>query len=763
MQQDGLQAMKKIFQKSFITYIIVFWCFFMQEAHGQVPATRIESARTSGHKFALLVGVTEYPRLEKNKWLKGPANDVVLMAEVLEKFGFTQDKIVKLSEDAASKRGKEAEPTRVNIEREFKQLAAKANKGDDVFILLSGHGSQQPAAKEQKSGIPEQDGLDETFLPKDIGKWEDKASSTLNAITDDDIFVWTSAIRDKGAFVFLVFDSCHSGTMLRGDDGEVQRDIDMDVLGVPKDKITEAKNAAAALPKPADGRELDSRQPKSGVFALYAAQDDQTAPEFGQPRGDPNAKPHGLLTYNLCSVLSKAKQNGAKVTYRDLAGFMPSQYLALGRVSPVPDSEFTEKDGDTEVFGKEQWTGSRLTISKEKGGDTLKLRAGRLSGLVPGIIFEVMPPLGKDEVIGYVQVGESLTNTQAIVTPVKFRDKNLLPTEKIPDNARCRQVTFDYGEDRLKIVISKSYGQRGGEISAVKVDSEKLEGLRKELQKGSNNEKPWQLVNEPDQANWLVTFWKSDDALSLVPKGGLQGRSALASDRGFKLESSPNTIPKLDETARSIAKVQGLIRLANAASELSDNSSFPKFSAEILLETKGQKVTGKKGQSIRAYGGNGKPKTGDRLLLNIKNERLTDLDLWVFYIDSKMEVTKAYPREISPDQRIKGSQEKSIQLGNIKSSTVGQEHLVVIGVKANAGNMTDLSGLAGKGPEVLRGLAERGGGMEGAGARRVLLKYVFGEGKSMTRSIDPEVELGDCVFYWFPLDVVPGIRPEVDQ
>src|SRR4051812_11601312 len=73
---------------------------------------------------ALLVGVTKYEHLPDNLHLIGPGNDVELMAKVLTgQFGFEPANIVTLSEANGQKDAKLL-PTRANIEREFKQLAA---------------------------------------------------------------------------------------------------------------------------------------------------------------------------------------------------------------------------------------------------------------------------------------------------------------------------------------------------------------------------------------------------------------------------------------------------------------------------------------------------------------------------------------------------------------------------------------------------------------------------------------------------------------
>src|SRR4051812_20869284 len=87
-----------------------------------VPATAPRQGAAGpakGQGRALLVGCSHYPNLEERYQLKGPANDVLLMRDLLVKyFGFAAEHIVILAEHA----GKDRLPTRANIEQEFRRL-----------------------------------------------------------------------------------------------------------------------------------------------------------------------------------------------------------------------------------------------------------------------------------------------------------------------------------------------------------------------------------------------------------------------------------------------------------------------------------------------------------------------------------------------------------------------------------------------------------------------------------------------------------------
>jgi uncharacterized caspase-like protein len=171
------------------------------------------SATLSAEHHALLVGVSHYPYLAETYALLGPDNDVRLMHDLLtRKFQFPSESIQTLSEETGRAEPSRL-PTRHNIEQAFRRLAEKAGDGDQIVIFMAGHGAQQPESGE---GEPEVDGLDEIFLPRDVGRWDEGRSRVPNAIDDNEIAKWVQSILPKGARVWLIFDCCHAGDMSRG-------------------------------------------------------------------------------------------------------------------------------------------------------------------------------------------------------------------------------------------------------------------------------------------------------------------------------------------------------------------------------------------------------------------------------------------------------------------------------------------------------------------------------------------------------------------
>ncbi len=138
-------------------------------------------------KRALCIGINDYPGTGSD--LAGCVNDANDWAAALAKRGFTVDKMF------------DRQATGDSIRRAIKNLVTQAKRGDIIVIQYSGHGSFVP----DEDG-DEPDGTDECLCPYDI--------STKGPIIDDEMFDLFSA-RQYGVKVFMISDSCHSGTVTK--------------------------------------------------------------------------------------------------------------------------------------------------------------------------------------------------------------------------------------------------------------------------------------------------------------------------------------------------------------------------------------------------------------------------------------------------------------------------------------------------------------------------------------------------------------------
>ena len=270
-------------------------------------------------KRALLVGVADYPNLPSWLQLAAPVNDVEIVEALLRQRGFADDNIEQLITAKEKKL-----PTRANILAALERLAAQASDDDFYYLYFTGHGSRQPARATDNT---ETDGMDEIFLPTDVSGWDRATGTAKNAILDDEIAVYIDRIRDRGADVWLVIDSCYSGTMTRGASAipEVRyRRVDGDVLGIP-DVAPGVKITDRDVMADFSTRDTVQGKPRGELIAFSAAQSAQTTPEMKLPRKAEERRFHGLFTYTLMEVMAANPQ----LSYQQLAQQVLSRYQSL--------------------------------------------------------------------------------------------------------------------------------------------------------------------------------------------------------------------------------------------------------------------------------------------------------------------------------------------------------------------------------------------------------------------------------------------------
>lgn len=289
---------------------VPLWLALLAHAHSQAET------------HALLVGVSGYPALPEARRLRGPANDVQLMRAALLAHGVQNAKVVTLADGVV---GSQALPTRANIMQGLVDLAIRAQAGDWAVVYFSGHGSQQPqppAASLPAGTYIEPDGLDEIFLPYDVGQWSGSKGRVEGAIVDDEIGAALAKLTQRGIKVWAVFDTCHAGDMAKGGDlfsTPVNRFVTPSQLGIPAQGPQ--KNGARQLVQAQANAKTNPNQGELVIF--YASQPEEPAAE--EPLAVPallNAKADssaasattpkryfGLFTYLIADALPQWRGN----------------------------------------------------------------------------------------------------------------------------------------------------------------------------------------------------------------------------------------------------------------------------------------------------------------------------------------------------------------------------------------------------------------------------------------------------------------------
>jgi len=680
---------------------------------GPGDVTRDDSAdgsQAGQHRFALLVGCTTYYHRDELPLLgnlEGPANDVLLMRRLLiERYHFPKSHITILSEAQGGKNT----PTRKHIQREFRRLAQKAKRAGpkgQFVVLLCGHGSWQP-----DNNGDEVDGRDETFLPADIERWNEDTHTFTNAIIDDELQKWTGAITAHGTPLWVIVDSCHSGTVLRGgDEDEVSRRVNPRDLGVPAEVLAAAKKQAASRratrgDSSAEQTVFNLSSDVPALVAVYAATPKQLAWET---RASINGvrKSFGLLTYTLCQVLNTAR---TPLTYRELVARINRQFMH--RLHGHKQTSLVEgRYQDRLVLGSaERPPAFTLQPDYPKGW---QIDGGRLHSLSPGSILAVYPPPGDphaDKPVGHVKITRTDLYTSH-VEPTTYKTSAKPKQGVLKQGGRCEPVFIDYGSLQTTIAIDRHIMDRQGSHPPDGKQKRQLDRLATEVTRLAKRPGAvFRIAGSFAEAQWVIQFRDGRPILVSVDAAPIVG--PLPDGTAFPLfekgslpaQGIAPKLEKLEKTLHSIARAQNLIALATSSADEVARGAQVRSAAnvEVIL----LKQHGKADQQGRPlHGDNIKLKNGEGIAWRVTNKSSKAVDVTLLFIDSRFGIQPLCPRPgLVTDNRLMPGKSLRIPFpggGRLKDGfihvsakkTTGREQLVAIAVKAN-GPASDFSVLA---------------------------------------------------------------------
>jgi hypothetical protein len=685
-------------------------------------------AATTGTSRAVIVGVSRYDNLPEGKQLLGPQNDAVLVRQLLLARGFEARNVTTLA-DGVPGAGR---PTRAAIMGALDDLVAAARRGDFIYLHFSGHGSQQPARQDAGPGTdPEPDGFDEIFLPRDIGAWDGQRGTVDGALRDDDIGRVVRALRTKGAFVWVVFDSCHSGDMTRGVPVDDERDRRVDFLDLvrPADRaaaqsLEDAARAAATRTRGEDAPEASVGDANAqaalsgdaaGFVAFFAAQTTETTPEMRLPAGQSPRQSHGLFTYSLV----RAIQEHPQLTYRQLMQQVLTQYQAMNRVRPTPLQLGT--DLDAPVFGSA--AGPRVEqYALAVEADTVYLAAGSLQQLGVGSIVKAVPqPAARDDqVLGFFRVAENEL-MRSRVEPLAFGGKPLIAAAAIPRAAYGRPVERVLD---LSLRIAMPPKEQAAEPGYNVVEAAVAE-VRQRQRADAHELFEWVAAGEPADLRlgvarekvWLIPPWGQwcrDDMVSPGNEAGCRGTVDVTPSIG--LGRPPGEVAGyLDESLRQIAKATNLIRIAEST-DVAAGAAPAQLNVGLAVRRSGAPAW-----EVVPEGSRATFRHGDRLRFTFNNASPSALDVAAFFVDARWGVTQVFP-SVQGGGRLAPNDRTSFEGSVNTRESAGLERVVVISALAGDGN--DFSELAQPALSPTRGPAVRGG--DGLQARLLRAGFVGG-------------------------------------
>jgi hypothetical protein len=308
-------------------------------------------------RWALLVGIDRYPKLDLRRQLAGCSNDVEILKDaLLRRFGFREDRIQVLLNDQAK---------RAAILGAMESLVEKVGNDEIVVFHFSGHGSTRRDGPEKD----EPNGYDETLVPYDSGRIDEPNLD----ITDDEIYDWIQRLTAKTRYLTLIFDSCHSGTASRGGrrrKGPADK-RPFEKLQAPP---VELRNGGdGPLTGPSGWLPLGER------YMLFAAcGSSENANEISVGKKPPKIQ-HGALTYYLVQeLMSPGVEDEAT------ASEIFERLLPLLKKECEGQNPQLEGARDREIFGVKTIQPMSFVSVLSRRGDQVTLAGGRVCGLTEG-------------------------------------------------------------------------------------------------------------------------------------------------------------------------------------------------------------------------------------------------------------------------------------------------------------------------------------------------------------------------------------------
>ena len=352
---------------------------------------------------ALLIGVSNY-KLDAIPKLRAPGNDVRLVWDLLRERGFADENVVVLADDLTPGQGvarRTAQPTANAILKELDELATEAREGDLIVVYYSGHGTVMRQSAPKIGEHIEGTGNDQVLLAIDAKPYDPIKNELEGGIVDKVLKTKFDALKKK-AFLWLIFDSCHSGGFTRDASiGVSVHFVDPKTLNLPVAAEKAVSASQDTFENPWINHEIGNKQ-----VAFLAAPEEY--PAFEKELGS-GGRYYSLFTHTLVTTLGAEKFS----SYRQLARAVSR--VEAGIPGNVPPPVF-EGDLDQPMFdGSANGPRSWLAHADTKMGK-IDIDAGELQGMRIGTVVS----LERDSsVLGYGQiVGADVATSRA--KPIAF-------------------------------------------------------------------------------------------------------------------------------------------------------------------------------------------------------------------------------------------------------------------------------------------------------------------------------------------------------
>jgi hypothetical protein len=333
---------------------------------------------------------------------------------LIGKFEFPPENILVL---------KDAQATHAGIISAIQRhLIADAQKDEIIVFHYSGHGSQMKDVTGKMIS-----GLDETIVPYDS---RDPAGKVFD-ISGAEVHGLLLQIAAKTKNITFILDSCHSGTLVRGDGGARVRGIGTDDRPLPP-RLPEYAVQTRGL------GQIAGDQPLQYAFLAATTSRENAFEHFAE------GKEHGALTYFLVRQLRSA---GSGVTYRDImdnvAGNVAANYVQHPQLAGAEADQF--------VFGDASSLAKAYVIASPIDASRISLGGGQTQGVTVGSVYNVYPPGSKK----FASPERPVATVRVSTVEPFTSEAKLVSGGRIPAFSRAIETEHRYGSLKLRIYFDR--------------------------------------------------------------------------------------------------------------------------------------------------------------------------------------------------------------------------------------------------------------------------------------------------------------------
>ena len=295
-----------------------------------------------------------------------------------------------------------------------------------------------------------------------------------------------------------------------------------------------------------------------------------------------------------------------------------------------------------------------------------------------------------DDVAGHVKIlSQGFGPLRARVEPCEYAGKPA--NAQLPEGATCRPVYVDYGSLRVRVAADRYVGievSRGGEMPSRTLPEPARVRLADVLRGSEAANLPFRFVEPPERPDWLVRAADPQAAqVYLVPATGMTSEEVPKVLGPFPAEPE-----LLGQRLRGIAQFRQLLQVVGKVREQGQQVGD---AVDVSLELRRLKSPDDdEGTPLADAGGRPDFRDGDLVGFLVSNKGRYPADVTLLFLDSSFGIEALFPVEPGINNRLKPGQ-KLLRRARINASTTGEEHMVLIAVKAgNDPLCTDFTFLA---------------------------------------------------------------------